>query len=91
MVQKNNCSEKRIKLTSKVRRYLKKETLDLILHRLQVKLSVVCKNKRIRIANRNGFKVNKLLEYNKNSYLNKLRNGENEQMYNLPIANNIQS
>ena len=78
------------KLTPKVKKYLGKETADVVSHQLKMKLAALCKKKRTRIANRSRFKANKLYNYNQKAYFSKLRNGDEKVVEKPPSVEGIQ-
>ena len=90
MAWKNYRSQTRKKLTPKVKKYLGKETADVVSHQLKMKLAALCKKKRTRIANRSRFKANKLHNYNQKAYFSKLRNGDEKVVEKPPSVEGIQ-
>ena len=79
------------KLTLKVKKYLKGENADKILHRLKMKLDALCKRRKTQIANKTRFQNNKLFKHNQKAFYAKLRNGdEGEKITEPPTKEDIQ-
>ena len=78
------------KLTTKVKNFLKKDKVEVKLHRLKMKLAALCKKLKTRKAFQKRFQSNKLYKNNQKAFYSTLRNEDGAETTNPPTPEDIQ-